>query len=299
MIDRSGALLCIGETMALVTPTSQIRLREAETFHLDAGGAESNVAAHAAALGRHSQWFSRLGNDEIGRRVASVIASRGVDVSSVTFDPDAPTGVYFKDPGHEVLYYRRGSAASHLCAQDASDIALHDVAIVHVSGITPALSSSAEGFVEALIDRVHASGSLVSFDVNYRPKLWECSVAGPTLVHLAKRADIVFTGRDEAFTLWGTESAEEVRETLSEVPTLIVKDGAVGATEYSETGVTFEPAEPAEVIEVVGAGDAFAGGYLAAYLSGATPRQRLREGHLRAALTLQTTTDFTAEGSYS
>ena len=284
-------LLAVGETMAMVAPITGERLVDAEHFRLDAGGAESNVAAHVAALGHQAAWFSRLGDDALGRRVTAQLAGRGVDVSAVVSDPVNPTGLYVKDPGNGVRYYRAGSAASHLSPADAERVELTGVRILHVSGITAALSESAAGFLSRLIDRAHNAGVLVSFDVNHRVALWDCATASSALAALARRADLVFTGRDEAESLWGTVEADDVRALFPDVTELVVKDGSIGATTYLAGQVVVEPALVVDVVDVVGAGDAFAGGYLAALLDGASPAERLRAGHRRAALTLLTTGD--------
>jgi 2-dehydro-3-deoxygluconokinase len=288
-------LLAVGETMAMVAPVTRERLAAAHEFHVDAGGAESNVAAHVAALGHRAAWFSRLGDDALGHRVAAQLAHRQVDVTPVLFDPTHHTGVYFKDPGTGVSYYRSGSAASTLSPADVDRIQWDGVRILHVSGITAAISSSASEFLEAIIDRAHAEGIVVSFDVNHRLALWDCASAAGILEVLARRADVVFTGRDEAESLWGTVTSAQVRERFPEVAELVVKDGAVCATTFIGSEEIVEPSFVVDVVDVVGAGDAFAGGYLAALLDGATPRGRLVAGHRRAALTLRTTGDSVHE----
>jgi 2-dehydro-3-deoxygluconokinase len=292
-------LLAIGETMALVAPVDPVSVVDAEVFLVDAGGAESNVAAHVAALGHRAVWFSRLGADALGRRVAAQLAQRGVDVTRVEFDARHPTGLYVKDPGNGVLYYRRGSAASTLSEADARAASFDGVDLVHVSGITAAISPSAAGFLSAVMTRAREHGVPVSFDVNHRAALWaaldtdmrEPDAAATALREFARRADIVFTGLDEAEGLWGTSTAAEVRALLPDVAELIVKDGSVGATAFTGASSVFEPALVVEVVEAVGAGDAFAGGYLAGVLSGAPISERLRAGHTRAALALRTTRD--------
>lgn len=284
-------LLAVGETMAMVAPVVATPVAEADAFLMDAGGAESNVAAHVSALGHRAVWFSRLGDDALGRRVATQLTRRGVDVSRVVFDARHPTGLYVKDPGNGVLYYRRGSAASHLSADDADAVSLDDVDLLHVSGITAAISDSASACLARLIARAREAGVPVSFDVNHRAPLWPASVAGPVLLGLARSADIVLVGRDEAETLWGTSTAADVRALLPEVGELVVKDGDVGATAFVRDDEVFEPALRVDVVEAVGAGDAFAGGYLAGRLSGEPVPERLRAGHARAARTLQTTSD--------
>lgn len=287
----AAELLAIGETMAMVAPLTGERLVNAEQFRLDAGGAESNVAAHVAALGHRAAWFSRLGDDALGHRVEAQLAARGVDVSSVVSDPVNPTGLYVKDPGHGVRYYRAGSAASHLSTADADLVKLTGVRILHVSGITAAISPSAAGFLSRMIARARDAGVLVSFDINYRAALWDAATAAAALAALARRADLVFTGRDEAEGLWGTAAAEDVRALFADVPELVVKDGSVGATTFLGGREVFEPALVVDVVDVVGAGDAFAGGYLAALLEDLSTQDRLRAGHRRAGGTLLTTGD--------
>lgn len=284
-------LLAIGETMAMVTPVVAAPVVDAEAFLLDAGGAESNVAAHVAALGHRAVWFSRLGADALGRRIARQLSARGVDVSQVVFDEAHPTGMYVKDPGNGVLYFRRGSAAAHLDVADAETVSFDGVDLLHVSGITAAISASASSFLRRVMTRAREAGVPVSFDVNHRAPLWAAATAAPVLLEVARGADIVLVGRDEAETLWGTATADDVRELLPGVAELVVKDGDVGATAFVGADAVFEPALVVEVVEAVGAGDAFAGGYLAGSLSGDPVPVRLRAGHARAARTLQTTTD--------
>ncbi len=284
----SPVLLAVGETMAMLAPADGEGVADAVDFLVDAGGAESNVAAHAAAGGLTARWFSRLGADALGDRVLRQVAARGIDTTAVVRDPDRPTGLYVKDPGRGVRYYRRRSAASALSPTDAEDLALDDVAVMHVSGITAALSVSARAFLVAAMARARARGVTVSFDVNHRAALWSAAEAAPVLADLAARADLVFVGRDEAETLWATPRDTDVRALFPAIPELVVKDGDVGATVFAGIARTFVPALRVEVLDAVGAGDAFAGGYLAARARGLDAASRLAAGHERAALTLRT-----------
>lgn len=297
MPDASAPrLITIGETMALVTPAHAEPLATAQDVRLLIGGAESNVAVHAVRLGIPTAWVSAVGDDALGVRVLDEVAGHGVDVRGVTRNPDAPTGVYFKDPGRGVLYYRRGSAASLLGPDDIAGVPLEDAEIVHVSGITPALSPRCAALIESVFARVAAAGGILSFDVNHRAALWEPGAAASALLALARRADIVFVGLDEAEGLWGTADADAVRVLMPEPAVVVVKDGDVGATEFDrrsgENLRTFVPAIRTEVVEPVGAGDAFAAGYLAARLQGADAVARLTGGHRRAHLVLQSTDDL-------
>ncbi|MCJ1683303.1 sugar kinase [Rathayibacter sp. VKM Ac-2928] len=284
-----GVLLAMGETMAVLVPCGG-SVADADDFLVDAGGAESNVLAHAAALGVPVRWHSRLGADALGERVLRQLAARRIDVSRVVRDPGHPTGVYVKDPGRGVSYYRAGSAAAYLDTADADAAPFDDVALLHLSGITAALSEPADRFLRRAALRARELGIPVSLDVNYRAALWSVDRAAPVLAELVRLADVVFVGRDEAETLWGTRTAEDVRALFPDVAELVVKDGHIGATVFcagaDAAGGVFEPSHEVEVLDAVGAGDAFAGGYLAALLQGADPGARLRRGHDRAALTL-------------
>jgi 2-dehydro-3-deoxygluconokinase len=292
-------LLAVGESMAMVTPAVVESLSESSVLRLDVGGAESNVALHLARLGNSVAWASSVGDDPLGRRILATIAAGGVDTSLVTVDPTAPTGVYFKDPaptGTRVYYYRAGSAASRLGPESLAGIPIASARMVHLSGITPALSDSCAALVDAIFDEARRLGIPVSFDINYRAGLWSVEAAGPVLRRLAERADLVFVGRDEAEVLWGTPAAADIRALLPSCERLIVKDGAVGATEFIGETETFVDAPVVEVVEPVGAGDAFAAGYLAAVLRGDTSRDALAHGHTLAGLALTSVIDFELKG---
>ena len=288
---RFPRLIAIGETMVVVAPTTAGSLETATEFSLGAGGAESNVAIHLADLGHPAAWVSAVGDDALGRRLSRQVSERGVDTRWLTVNSDAPTGIYFKDPGNGVLYYRSGSAAARMSPASIEHIPLDEASIVHISGITAALSESCTALLDAVANRVADTDTLLSFDVNFRSGLWDVATAAPRLLKLARRADLVFVGLDEAETLWGTTTPDEVRALLGTKARLIVKDGDVGATEFSPEGAVFVPATPTEVVEAVGAGDAFAAGYLAALLSGADAEDRLRAGHAQAVLALTTSGD--------
>ncbi|WP_241842984.1 sugar kinase [Agromyces albus] len=286
-------VVAIGETMVLIAPADAESLEHAADFRLDPGGAEANVASHLAALGRRAAWAGIVGDDALGRRLVRQLAERGVDTRWVGVDPEAPTGVYFKDPGHGVQYFRAGSAASRMSPALLDELPLGTARLVHLSGITPALSASCDALVDAAFARVAAGPAIASFDVNHRPALWPSTdAAARRLRELAARADVVFVGLDEAAGLWGSATADDVRALLPEPALLVVKDGAVGATEFGAAGAVHVPAIETELVEAVGAGDAFAAGYLAALLDGIPSAGRLRAGHERAVVVLADTADF-------
>jgi 2-dehydro-3-deoxygluconokinase len=287
----SDHVLCLGEAMVLVAPPQGERLATARDAALRVAGAEATVAQYLADLGHRVSWASRVGDDPLGSRVLTEVAGPGVDVNLVERDPSAPTGVYFKDPAPgatSVHYYRSGSAASRMTPGYLDRLPLETARLVHVTGITPALSASCAETTAALFARARAAGVPCSFDVNHRPALWSARAAADPLLRLARQADVVFVGQDEAQTVWGTRTPEEVRDLVGGRVDVVVKDAEVGATllEPDEPGGTFVPAEQVEVVEPVGAGDAFAAGYLSAWLRGAEPKERLRLGHRVAAFAL-------------
>ncbi|MGW3293370.1 sugar kinase [Streptomyces xiamenensis] len=291
-------VVCLGETMAVIAPADGRPLATAAHLALGVGGAESNVACAVAGLGHRAAWAGRVGQDPFGTRILTELADRGVDISGATVDPERPTGLYAKDPGPtgtRTHYYRRHSAASRMGPGLASHPALRAARILHLTGITAALSDSCAALLDALVVRRAAPGPLISFDINHRPALWRGGPrqAAPTLLALARAADVVFTGRDEAQTLWGTARPEDIRDLLAPAPLIVVKDAEHGATAYStREGTTFVPARRLRVVEPVGAGDAFAAGYLAGLLEERDPVARLRLGHLAAAAALRTAADL-------
>jgi 2-dehydro-3-deoxygluconokinase len=288
-------VVCIGETMALIAPDPPRPIADAETFVLTHGGAESNVAAWLAALGAVVQWCGRVGDDPLGRRVLAELEAAGIGLSGARTDTEAPTGVYFKDPAAgatRVWYYRVGSAGSRLDADDVERALLQRPRVVHLSGITPALSTSSAAAVAHAFARARELGVSVSFDVNYRPALWDSAAhAGTHLLPLAKDADVVFVGLDEAATLWGCLDADDVRAVVGGRGTLVVKDGPRAAWSFAEGAAVSAPALPTQIVEPVGAGDAFAAGWLCGLLRGVPPVARLRLGHLVAAHALRSVTD--------
>lgn len=286
-------VLCLGESMIVLAPTAAGPLRTAVDLQAGVAGAESNVAVALARLGADAAWCGKVGDDPFGRRVLDVLTEAGVDCSLVRTDPARPTGVYFKDPGPEgttVHYYRRGSAASTMGPGHLADTA--PPRLLHLSGITPALSDTCAVLVDELLEDRALAPALVSFDVNYRPALWPVDEAGPVLARLAGRADITFVGLDEAQTLWGVKTAEDVRDLLPGAAVLVVKDGGNGVTAFEGTERRYSPAEPVDVVEPVGAGDAYAAGFLYGRLQNASLDACLRLGHRLAAGALQTVGDL-------
>ncbi|MGW0548392.1 sugar kinase [Streptomyces altiplanensis] len=311
--------------MVTFLPSRPGRLADVPSFGRGIGGAESNVACALAAAGHRARWVGRVGADGFGDHLVDAVAAYGVDTSAVQRDPHRPTGIYFRTAadrdtdGFEVVYYRAGSAAS---AMSPRNMPLHELAagrVLHLSGITAALSADCLALTRELTTR-RPGRPLVSFDVNHRPHLWhdgDGDGEGPrVLLDLARGADLVFVGEDEAEAAWGVKGAAAIREALPEPRTLVVKQGAAAVTVFTThagdtTGtdvtrttaptdtdtVTTVPALRVDVVAPVGAGDAFAAGFLSATLRGLPVRDRIRHGHLMAAAALTVPGDLAAPPS--
>ncbi|MGY0498013.1 sugar kinase [Nocardia sp. FBN12] len=295
----------VGEGLAVLIAGAG-PLEQSAQFDRGAGGAEANVAVVLAQLGVSAAWLSRVGDDGFGRYLVAELSAQGVDVTAVAVDPARPTGLYVKERGagsgaandlgaetSRMHYYRTGSAASALSPADlGAQAALLDGAdLVHFTGITPALSGSASELTRALLARPRHG--MVSFDLNYRPAVWGSRIdeAADQLDAHIRSADVVFLGADEAEEIFGTGDPAALRALFPEPAQLIVKNDKHTVTGFEGASSIDVPALTLEITERIGAGDAFAGGYLAALLHGADLRTRLRYGHLCAAAALTATGD--------
>ncbi|MET7568303.1 sugar kinase [Streptomyces sp. NPDC005492] len=293
---EAGAVVCIGETMAALAPAPNASLESAAELTVSVAGAESNVAMYLADLGVPVSWLSAVGDDALGRRVRAEVGAAGVDVSGVRRDPERPTGLLVKEPngaGTRVHYYRGNSAASAMGPDVLDDDRVGSASVLHLTGVTPALSPSCRTLVTtALTVPVGERPYAISFDVNHRPALWPPGTASTVLRDLADLADITFVGLDEAQELWDANlQPADVRKLLARPRLLVVKDGGRAATAFSDEGTWTVPALRTDVVEPVGAGDAFAAGVLAGLLRGHGVERALRLGHITAASALKVTAD--------
>ncbi len=276
---RDG-LVTLGETMGLFRARGIGSLAHESEFILGIGGAESNVAIGVARLGGTATWIGRVGADGLGERIVRELRGEGLNLRAV-IDPDAATGLMIKErrtsERTRVLYYRRGSAGSQLSARDLDEAVISTAGVLHVTGITPALSPSAAAAVDAAIDVAVDAGVTVSFDVNHRASLWSDVDARAVYRRLASRSTVVFAGEDEAALLVGEGSPSDVAARLSDLGprAVIIKRGADGCLAHVD-GIDLEvPAIPINPVDTVGAGDAFVAGYLAEALAGEPLERRL------------------------
>lgn len=263
----------LGEAMVVMDPLSRGPLRQVNTFEKNLGGAELNVAVGLSRLGHRAGWAGRLGDDEFGREILAFMRGEEVDVSGAILDPEAPTGLYFKEwralGQLRVHYYRAGSAASRMRFEQLDLEHLLSAGILHLTGITPALSESCHDLIERLISAANERGVTVSFDVNVRWALFEGRDPRKILAPLAARADLLFLSDEEAELLFGGSDPDSISEAQQSIRAeTVVVHGAEGAFAAGEGGVSEKAAYPVEVVDTVGAGDAFVAGFLSGRLRG-------------------------------
>src|SRR5215210_3108035 len=282
--------------MVLGVPPRPGRLRHAGGLELKIGGAESNLAIALSRLGLSAGWAGYLGDDEPGQLVLDHIRAEGVDTSQVRRIEERPTGLYLREQvgtDVRVYYYRLGSAASTM-RRGAFDAGyLGGAKFVHLTGITPALSEGCRAFVLQAAREANASGARVSFDVNYRSKLWGTEEAREFVEEILPDVYLLFSGDEEARALWGRDDETLVRELGRKGPEeVVLKTGNTGSLALVEGEVLEHPAFGVTEVDPVGAGDAFAAGYLAGYLRDLPAGQRLRVANAMGARSAAALADY-------
>lgn len=274
-------LLTFGEALVSLRSTGPLTAGGALTPHL--AGAEANVAIGLARLGHRAAFAGRVSDDELGTFLLRQLRAEGVDVTHVVRDPERPAGLMFLERRTadltRVLYQRAGSAGSALGVDDLRPALAAGARVLHLTGITPALSDRAREAAAWAAATAARAGTLVCLDVNHRAKLWSREEARAVLTPLAGHASVVVASADE-LDLVGAPGAEE--ETLAAgllargVSTVLVKLGGDGARAYTADGRRDAAALPVTAVDTVGAGDAFTAGYLSGHLDGLDLAGRLR-----------------------
>ncbi|HEU5425680.1 MAG TPA: sugar kinase [Actinocrinis sp.] len=288
-------LLTIGETMGVAVTELGDPLRTARELRLSTAGAESTVAIGLRRLGHAAAWVGVVGEDELGARVLRDLAAEGVDTRFARVDPERPTGFMIRElrtaDCTRVSYYRERSAGSRLCPADieAALAVNQSFDLVHLTGITPALSESCAQAVRVLAESARHARIPISFDVNYRSTLPGSAGAAAFVKELLPGIDLLFAGDDElAMVTDETDPHRAARELAARgIAEVVVKRGAEGALVATAAGDAAEqPALPVRVVDAIGAGDSFTAGYLAARFDGRSLTERLRWGTIAAACTV-------------
>ena len=290
MID----VVTIGETMAAMAADGVGSLKYQNDFSKHIAGAESNVAIGVKRLGFNSGWISKLGEDPLGDYVEFFVRGEGVDVSQVTRDKEHRTGLLVKEmhttKEPKVFYYRDNSAASHLSKNDINEDYIKNAKHLHLTGITPALSESAQAaFFEAL--RVARENNLrISFDPNLRFKLWESTEKmKEVMLDIIPRVNILLPGIEEGEVLLGVSDPEKIIKGFYEMmepgSLIVLKTGSDGALYYN--GNQIEHAKPYcvdNIVDLIGAGDAFASGLITGLLRDMSIKESVELANLVGAL---------------
>jgi len=290
-------LVTFGEAMVRLTPTSFQRLEQAHAFDAYVGGGELNVAVAAARLGVPSRWVSRLPENALGRMIAGRAREQGVDVHA-EWTPDDRAGLYFAEPGaspraSSVLYDRAGSAISRIKPGSIDwPSVFAGASWFHISGITPALSESAAKVTAESIRAAKKAGLMVSYDLNYRSKLWSAEKARAVQEPLMEHVDVLMTTEEDTRVVFGvgadkTDGYERVdAESYSQVALTLARQfdlRAVAITLRENPRVLLNswsaivaadgkvhraPRYEVEVVDRIGAGDAFSAGLIVSRLEG-------------------------------
>lgn len=293
----TGHVATLGEGLGLVSADELGSFAHLDRARVGTGGAEGNVAVGLRRLGVAVRWVGRVGDDGLGRRVVRELRGEDVDVRAPV-DPVRPTGLMLKErprAGRSVVtYHRAGSAGSALSPADVALLDVPSAALLHVTGITPALSGSAADAVAEAVRVALEHGVPVSFDVNHRPSLWRDRDPRPVYRALAERATVVFAGDAEARLLVGGADDGELARALAGLGATeaVVKRGEEGAVAWAAGQLTWAPAVPTHVVDTVGAGDAFVAGYLSRLLVGASVADRLAVANRCGSLACQGAGDW-------
>jgi len=273
---RRFEVTTFGETMVRLSVRPGQNLNN--TFELDihTGGTESNVAVSLARLGMRTAWVSRLTENPLGRRVEFDVKRHGVDTSGIIWTKDDRVGAYYVEfatppRASSVLYDRAHSAVSRLKPSELDWNFLLNTQLLHLTGITPALSPSCRAAVTEAARRAKARRIPVSFDVNYRAKLWKPEACSRVISPVIRECALLMMTAEDAATLFNLKSEPETAvkriQYLFHCQVAVLTAGGKGAYAWDGEKLWHEPGFAlSEVVDRLGAGDAFAAGMIYGYL---------------------------------
>lgn len=273
-------VVTLGESMLRLSVPAGQTLEESPAFHVHVAGAESNMAVTLARLGTSAGWISRLPATPLGRRVATWIRGHGVDVSRVLWAPEGRIGAYFVEPApapraYRVIYDRAHSAFAEIDPAEVDWAFVRSARLLHLTGITPALGRRSRDLVERALREAREERVPVSFDINYRARLWPPQEARQTLAPLLQEVAILLcTLEDARMLLEGEPDAAGAALALAErfrVRTAVVTDGGLCAA-VADGRPLAQEGFAVEAVDRIGAGDAFAAGVLQGWLAGSMER---------------------------
>lgn len=283
-----------GESMLRLSVPVGRPLELTSQLDMNIAGSESNVLAVLAQLGHRTSWVSSLPENALGRLAANQFRLRGIDLSSVVWRENGRLGKYFVEmvaPPRviQVIYDRENSCVTQMTPAEVDWDALLDTRLIHLSGITPALSAGCQAIVQQTVAMAHAANIPVSFDVNYRSKLWSPPEAAEVLLPLMQGTAILFCAKRDAELLYGLSgTTEEVIEQLGELTQakhIVVSVGSEGVIGWDGQQFIHQSAYETMIIDALGAGDALAAGVINGWLANDFARG-LQMGAALAAMAL-------------
>jgi 2-dehydro-3-deoxygluconokinase len=320
-------VITFGEAMIRLSPPHFQRLEQTATLDVQVGGGELNVAVGVARLGLTSSWVSRLPQNSLGRLTENRARQAGVDTSHIVWSTDAENrmGLYFLEFGaapraSAVLYDRRNSAISAIRPGEVDwKHVMGGARWFHVSGITPALSDSAAAVTQEALQAAKQAGLTVSYDLNYRGKLWTPDKAQAVQEPMMEFVDVLITTEEDTkvvfkidaqkkagedtFTQVSAESYKEVAQRLQEkfkfqAVAITLRENPLvwrntwTAIAYAE-GKFFEDVKhELEIVDRLGGGDSFSAGFIYGRLKKDSYQAAVRYGVAFSALKHSMPGDF-------
>jgi 2-dehydro-3-deoxygluconokinase len=281
------------DIIAIGEPLFELNQAPGETvFRSGHGGDTSNAAIAAARQGAKVGYVTAVGADQFGESFLALWKGEGIDVGAVKRSPVAHTGLYFVNhgpSGHVFSYMRAGSAASRMTPEDMPVDAIKAAKVVHASGISQAISSSAADAVFHAMQTARAAGVAVSYDTNLRLRLWPLDRARAVIHAAAGLSDILRPSIDDARQLTGLDDADKIADFYLSIGPKIVamtlgSDGALIATKERRERVA---PRAAKLVDATGAGDMFTGAFLAEYLRSGDAFGAGRYANVAAALSTE------------
>ncbi|MSC83612.1 sugar kinase [Eubacterium sp. am_0171] len=293
-------VITFGEAMVVFISEETGEFKDVSDFTKGLAGAELNVAVGITRLGHNVKYITRLGTDPYGDYIFDFIKKEGIDTSGVIFDRDHLTGSYIKSKVHQgdpqVFYYRKNSAASCVSRKDIDQVEFEGAGVLHLSGITAAISESCLDACYYALEKARQCGMKVVFDPNIRRRLWNSEEEMiSTLNDLAGKCDVVLPGIEEGRVLAGTKDEKEIARFYLSLgaKTVVVKLGASGAfyQEYTGRNGYVKGFKVDNVVDTVGAGDAFASGFISGILEGMPVEDAVVRGNAMGAIIITSKTD--------
>jgi 2-dehydro-3-deoxygluconokinase len=282
-------ILAIGEPMVEFNQTGEA---EGRLYLQGFGGDTSNFVIAAARQGARTGYITALGNDPYGAMLRRLWEAEGVDTRDLIARPEAFTAIYFvthSERGHQFDFFRKGSAASLMTPADLNVQSIRHAKVLHLSGISLAISKSARDTCFAACEIAQLAGVKVSFDTNLRLKLWPLSEARMVMQRAIALSDICLPSLEDMTAICGLSEPETIAQYCLNLgaKAVALKLGAQGAL-LAEPGVRHRIAPFAcHPVDATGAGDAFGGALVARLVAGDSLVEAGRYAAVVAALSTE------------